>query len=151
VKAKPKAKAPQRQRAAAPRWSERATRLVQARPILTWGTAASIIAIVGGLWTGGAWFFGRFQLVDAAESVIKEIRKDAAAHEKKDAQERIETMYGQQRIETLILRSRVNDCAARTRSLKPIESNICAEYRQEFQDAQKRTEYLYEQVTKAAK
>ncbi len=146
AKKKPKPRPPSK-----PRWRDSARQFVKQRPLLTWGSAASMVALVGSIWTGGAWFFGRFQLAEASDAVIKELRKDAAAHEKKDAQERIENMYGQQRIETLILRARVNDCNAKSRSVKGIEVNICAEYQQEFREAQKRTDYLYQKVQEGAK
>lgn len=134
------------------RWRERIAKRAQTNPkglIVTLSGVGAVVAILGGIWP----FLPKFQTVEAAESVIKEIRKEAIAHEKKDERDRLESMYGQQRIETLILRNRVNDCTdrTRTRSIKPVDANVCAEYQQEYREATRRTQYLYEKVQEASK
>ena len=131
-----------------PRLRERVTKAVRPRGlVITLSGAGAVVAIMAAVWP----FFPRFLTVEAADTVIKELRKEAAEHEKKDAQDRLENMYGQQRIETLILRNRVNECAAKTRSIKPVETTICTEYQQEYREAERRTRYLYEKVKEGAK
>ena len=133
-----------------PRLRERVAKSVRSHPrgiVVTLSGVGAVIAIFAAVWP----FFPRFLTVEAADTVIKELRREAAEHEKKDAQDRLENMYGQQRIETLILRNRVNECAAKTRSIKPVETTICTEYQQEYREAERRTRYLYEKVKEGAK
>lgn len=97
-------------------------------PVITWATAASIATVIAVAVPGGAWLFGHFQTVEAAER-----------HERDSAQKYAAVLYGQQRIETLILRGRVNECRA-----KAVKPAACADYEQEYRAAAQRERALFE-------
>ncbi len=87
-----------------PHWTARATKSARAHPWLTWGTAASIAAVLGAI-PIVAQYLPQFQSAEAA-----------SAHEKQDAREFAALQYGQQQIVTLLLRNRVNDCNAKVKT-----------------------------------
>lgn len=108
-----------RPRPAPSRWQDRASKHVRAHPMLTWSTVASIVAVAGGLWTGGAWFFGRFQIVEAAELATKLLRADVEMLEKKVERATIEQRFETQGVKSLILGNRVFACRNNARGLRP--------------------------------
>lgn len=120
-----------------PRWRERVLSTVRESP-WTWGTAASIAGVVSVVVSGVFWVGAHFQTVEAAD-----------AHEKQDAKDHAETVYGQARIETFVLRSQVNECLART--LRAADKLVCDGYRREYEEAENRMQALYKATLKLNK
>lgn len=119
------------------RWHSRAAQTVRAHPWVTWGTAASIATVLGIAIPGGAWLLSRYETVEAAE-----------LHAKEDERKLGQLLYGQQQIQTLLLRNRVNDCRA---NVKAQQREACRQYEQEYREAARKEQFLFEQMQKGGK
>lgn len=108
---------------------------LRAHPWLTWGTLASIATVLAVAVPGTAWLLGRYQTVEAAD-----------LHERNDAKQNANILYGQARIESLILRKQVADCEAKSKERSRVE---CATYQRDYREAQQRAQFLYEQSQRA--
>lgn len=126
-----------------PRWQDRAVKSVRANPLLTWSSVASVVAVIGGLWTGGDWFFSRFQLAAAAELANKQIRSEIEQQAKESKQFHSEALAGQQNILTTILRNSLTACE---KSAKKILA--CEEEKRAYEEASKRNEILFRGIVK---
>lgn len=129
--------APRRPVARKPRPLERAVQRVRAHPWLSWGTAASIVAVLGAVPIVSP-YLPRWQTVEAAE-----------LNEKSHNKVHTDMLYGLARNETFLLRSQVNECETNPKLLKsPQDRRICAGYRAEYEQANDRMKLLQRQLMK---
>lgn len=107
------------------------TEQVRRHPVLSWGTAAALVAIIGAGASASIWVAERFQTAS-----------DARAHADKDALRAAWATYGVADLKSLVLRNRVNECRAK-KAINTFEATVCRQYEEEFNDASARARELY--------
>ena len=109
-------------------------RAVRAHPVLTWGTIAAIVSVLGGLGAFALWLDARWQT-----------KQEARLHSERDEQNRAWLIYGQSKTNVILLRNRLNDCNAKRtdRTLTRGEAGPCEQYKQEYEEEVARSRDLY--------
>ncbi len=127
--------------------NQAAARAVIHHPWLTWGTLASIVAVIGGLGAGALWMADwlgdHVQTVAASKIADDKARAELAAHQVNDSRTFAWSSVQAVKNEMVALRNRVNDCniqKEKVKAMTTLERAACFQYQQEFDDAVRRFE-----------